>query len=125
MYYPIDVKEIVSKVAKKQYRTDIPQTPFMFDDSFNVKEIENIYGERLVRVDGNIPVDLPIENGQRFLFISYDQSRLSHGIHKYPAKFFPELPRWLVQKYSKVGDLVLDPFMGSAATNIDRMFAQR
>jgi DNA modification methylase len=125
MYYPIDVKEIVSKVAKKQSRRDTPKTPFMFDDSFNVKEIENIYGERLVRVDGNIPVDLPIESGQRFLFISYDQSRLSHGIHKYPAKFFPELPRWLVQKYSKVGDLVLDPFMGSATTNIECLLNAR
>lgn len=66
-----------------------------------------------------------MENGQRFLFISYDQSRYSHGIHKYPAKFFPELPRWLVQKYSKVGDVVLDPFMGSATTNIECLLNER
>jgi len=37
----------------------------------NVKEQINEYGEKVIRVDGDIPVDLPtIENKQRFLFIS-------------------------------------------------------
>lgn len=119
MYYPIDIQKIQVKVAKKRNRRHIARSFSIFDDYSNVKEIENKFGERLVRVDGDIPTDLPIQNGQRFLFISYDQSRFSHGIHKYPAKFFPELPRWLVQKYSTTDDLILDPFMGSATTNIE------
>jgi DNA modification methylase len=119
LYYPIDIQEIQVKVSKKRTRKYIPKNFSIFDDNSNVKEVENKFGEKLVRIDGTIPTDLPVENGQRFLFISYDQSRLSHGIHKYPAKFFPELPRWLVQKYSKAGDLILDPFMGSATTNIE------
>lgn len=119
-YYPIDIQEIQVKVAKKHSRRHSTiQTLSIFDNSSNVKEIANKYGEKLVRVDGTIPIDLPIENGQRFLFISYDQSRFTHGIHKYPAKFFPELPRWLIQKYSHPGDFVLDPFMGSATTNVE------
>ncbi len=125
MYYPIDIQEIQVKVAKKLSCKYVPQNTSVFDDNSNVKEIENNFGERLVRVDGTIPTDLPIENGQRFLFISYDQSRFSHGIHKYPAKFFPELPRWLIQKYSKSGDLILDPFMGSATTNIECLLNDR
>ncbi len=124
-YYPIDIQEIQVKVAKKRNRKYVPQSLSIFDDNSNVKEIENGFGEKLVRVDGTIPIDLPVENGQRFLFVSYDQSRFSHGIHKYPAKFFPELPRWLIQKYSKAGDIILDPFMGSATTNIECLLHDR
>ncbi|MCS7028504.1 MAG: site-specific DNA-methyltransferase, partial [Bacteroidia bacterium] len=125
MYYPIDIQEIQVKVAKKLIRKYVPQILSIFDENSNVKEIQNKFGEKLVRVDGTIPIDLPVENGQRFLFISYEQTRFSHGIHKYPAKFFPELPRWLIQKYSKSGDWVLDPFMGSATTNIECLLNSR
>ena len=67
----------------------------------NITQIVNDFGESIVQVDGDIPVDLPTKNGDRFLFISYDQSFLTHGLHKYPAKFFPELPRWLIKRYSQ------------------------
>ena len=91
----------------------------------NVKEQINEYGEKVVRVDGDIPLDLPIENEQRFLFISYDQTTLTHGLHKYPAKFFPELPRWLIKRYSNEGDIVLDPFSGSGTTNLEALLNSR
>lgn len=72
-----------------------------------------------IRIEGSIPIDLPIADGRQFLFISKDQRALTHGIHKYPAKFFPELPRWIIQRYSNVGDVVLDPFMGSGTANLE------
>ena len=75
--------------------------------------------EKTIRIEGDIPVRLPIQNGSRFLFISYDQTTLTHGIHKYPAKFFPELPRWIIQRYSQPGNMILDPFMGSGTTNLE------
>jgi len=124
-YYPINIQEIQVKVGKKRPRKYLAQQTSIFDSNSNVKEVENKFGEKLVRIDGSIPADLPVCNGQRFLFISYDQSRLSHGIHKYPAKFFPELPRWLIQKYSKSQDWILDPFMGSATTNIECLLHNR
>ena len=68
---------------------------------------------------GNISRDLTVKNGDRFLFISKDHRAYTHGIHKYPAKFFPELPRWLIERYSDYGDLILDPFMGSGTTNLE------
>jgi len=71
------------------------------------------------KVEGEIPVSLRIKKGDRFLFISRDQRALTHGIHKYPAKFFPELPRWLIKRYSREGDSILDPFMGSGTTNLE------
>ena len=78
-----------------------------------------------MRVDGDIPVNLPVNDGDRFLFISYDQSILTHGLHKYPAKFFPELPRWLIQRYSKKKDRILDPFSGSGTTNVEALRLER
>lgn len=92
---------------------------------FNISYVTNDFDETLTRVDGEIPTDLPITNGDRFLFISYDQTRYTHGIHKYPAKFFPELPRWLIKLYSNKNDTILDPFGGSATTSIEALLNNR
>lgn len=91
----------------------------------NVTQIVNDFGESIVQVDGDIPVDLPTKDGDRFLFISYDQSVLTHGLHKYPAKFFPELPRWLIRRYSQENDWILDPFAGSGTTNVEALLLKR
>ena len=77
------------------------------------------------KIVGDIPPNLPVQNGDSFLFISKDQRLWTHGIHKYPAKFFPELPRWIIQRYSEVGETVLDPFMGSGTTNLEAMLLNR
>lgn len=118
-YYPISVDEILDKISKKNGRKN---TPEKLD---NIKKITNDYGEKIVRVDGEIPPDLPVKNNDRFLFISYDQSILTHGLHKYPAKFFPELPRWIIKKYSNEGDIVLDPFSGSGTANVEALLSKR
>lgn len=91
----------------------------------NITKIVNDFGESIVRVDGDIPVDLPAKDGDRFLFISHDQSFLTHGLHKYPAKFFPELPRWLIKRYSQENDHILDPFAGSGTTNVEALLSKR
>ena len=79
--------------------------------------MENL--DKKIRIEGTIPLDLPVQNNQRFLFISKDQRLYTHSLHKYPAKFFPELPRWIIERYTNKGDLVLDPFMGSGTTNLE------
>ncbi|MFQ6041421.1 MAG: DNA methyltransferase, partial [Candidatus Poribacteria bacterium] len=129
-YYPISLDRIKEKVAKKggrKYTTSEPTQYLLFEDAgfSNVKEQINEFGEKIVRVDGEIPVDLPVLDEQRFLFISYDQTVLTHGLHKYPAKFFPELPRWLIKRYSEEYDIVLDPFAGSGTTNVEALLNKR
>lgn len=44
-----------------------------------------------------------------------------HGYHRYPAKFIPQLVSRLVERYSAPGELVGDPFLGSATTGIEAL----
>lgn len=74
---------------------------------------------------GDLPLDQEIERQQRLLIISNDQSWLTHGFHRYPAKFFPELPRWAIKKYSAEGEKVLDPMAGSGTVNVESLMAGR
>lgn len=127
-YYNISLEQIRKNVEKRKKKYIDDDSIFFDKNEYligNLKEVKNNFGETLTRVDGNIPINLSIETGQRFLFISYDQTRGSHGLHRYPAKFFPELPRWLIQKYTKPGDIVLDPFMGSGTSNIEALLLGR
>lgn len=43
----------------------------------------------------------------------------SHGYHKYPAKFIPQIVQRLLQSYSSKGDTVLDPFGGCGTTLVE------
>ena len=44
-----------------------------------------------------------------------------HGYHRYPAKFIPQLVSRLIERYSAPGELVGDPFLGSATTGIEAL----
>jgi len=48
-----------------------------------------------------------------------DTSYLTHGLHIYPAKFPPQLPRNILKEFAKPGDIVLDPFVGSGTTLVE------
>ncbi|UCE91393.1 MAG: site-specific DNA-methyltransferase [Methanobacteriota archaeon] len=52
-------------------------------------------------------------------YIGKQVSYATHGIHRYPAKFIPQIPRFCLESYSKAGDDVLDPFMGSGTTLLE------
>lgn len=81
--------------------------------------------KKYIKITGNIPKNLEVNDGQNFIFISHEQTYITHGFHKYPAKFFPELPKWLIEKYSKKGDIILDPFSGSGTTNVEALLLER
>jgi len=74
---------------------------------------------------GDISPDTTIPDLSRILIISKDQSFLTHGIHKFPAKFFPELPRYLIGRYSSKGDSVLDPMCGSGTVVLESLLNER
>ena len=45
----------------------------------------------------------------------------THGFHKYPAKFIPQIPSWAIKRYlgDDKGKLVIDPFSGSGTTLVE------
>lgn len=54
-----------------------------------------------------------------FDFANRDTGYLTHSIHPYPAKFPPQLPKLILEKYSKPNYIVLDPFCGSGTTLVE------
>ena len=46
-------------------------------------------------------------------------SAYTHSYHRYPAKFIPQIVDRLVTKYTKCGDMVLDPFGGCGTTLVE------
>lgn len=44
---------------------------------------------------------------------------LSHKAHSFPAKFPPQLPRKFILELTNIGDVVLDPMMGSGTTLLE------
>lgn len=55
-----------------------------------------------------------------FANIKRTQTRyVSHGYHKYPAKFIPQIVQKLLPKYSLLRDIVLDPFGGCGTTIVE------
>jgi hypothetical protein len=53
-----------------------------------------------------------------------ESTYLSHGLHRYKGKFYPQLCRSLINIASvRPGDLVLDPFMGSGTTLVESAIA--
>ncbi len=49
----------------------------------------------------------------------------SHNFHAFPAKFPPQLPRKFIEGLTNLGDVVLDPMMGSGTTVVEALLAKR
>ena len=54
-----------------------------------------------------------------------DTTYITHGYHRYPAKFIPQLARRLIEDYSEAGDTVLDPFCGCGTTLVESIVSRR
>ena len=64
--------------------------------------------------------DLPIRlEDVDWSFSDSTAGSLTHGLHPWPAKFIPEVPRAAIGLFSEPGDLVLDPFCGSGTTAVE------
>lgn len=69
--------------------------------------------------------ELPVSPayGANFSFARLSREKVTysnHGLHKYPAKFIPQLPRWALEYDSDTPtDVVLDPFCGSGTTLVE------
>src|SRR4030042_956527 len=56
---------------------------------------------------------------------TYNTTYLTHNYYSYPAKFIPQVASRLIKENSKVGDIVIDPFMGSGTTIVEALINNR
>lgn len=50
---------------------------------------------------------------------------LTHGYHRYPAKFIPNIVQKLINDYTKPGNLIVDPFGGCGTTLVEAKISGR
>lgn len=48
-----------------------------------------------------------------------------HRLHWYPATFIPQIPSYLIELFSKVNDIVFDPFCGVGTTVVESLRLRR
>ncbi len=77
------------------------QTPFFHRDRANAADV------------------LAHLRAQDWAFTNDDTGYLTHDLHPYPAKFIPQIPSHLIAALSDPGDVVFDPFGGSATTAVE------
>ncbi|GIV07202.1 MAG: DNA methyltransferase C1 [Fimbriimonadales bacterium] len=64
----------------------------------------------------------------RWAFWDFTQRQtgyVTHSYHRYPAKFIPQLAARLIETYSRPGECVIDPFMGSGTTLVEAKLLRR
>ncbi|MDE2638574.1 MAG: DNA methyltransferase [Chloroflexota bacterium] len=70
--------------------------------------------------------DIPISHDWAFSEAKRaDTTYITHGYHRYPAKFIPQLARRLIEEYSVEGNTVLDPFCGCGTTLVESVVSRR
>ncbi|HEV7864171.1 MAG TPA: hypothetical protein VGR20_15780, partial [Acidimicrobiia bacterium] len=80
---------------------------------------EGIDTVRFDEVDAFPPLS-QIEHGQLFaLSLSRTTTAFTHGLHRFAAKYVPQVPAWALDTFGSRGSVVLDPFMGSGTTLVE------
>lgn len=70
--------------------------------------------------------ELPLEREWSFAEAGRaDTAYITHGYHRYPAKFIPQLASKLISLYTREGDIVCDPFMGSGTALVESIVLKR
>ncbi|HEV8627460.1 MAG TPA: modification methylase [Acidimicrobiia bacterium] len=74
---------------------------------------------RFVEVD-EFPPLADIAHGQLFaLSLSGTTTAFTHGLHRFAAKFIPQVPAWALDTFGSRTSVVVDPFMGSGTTLVE------
>jgi len=98
--------------------------PSLFERSLaeeSSPEVRNdVYG--LFRVVPRFPSFNKICTGDLFsLSLSNNTSTLTHGLHRFAAKYIPQIPAWVLEEFVKEDAVVLDPFCGSGTSLVESL----
>lgn len=68
----------------------------------------------------NFPRFDDIGHGELFaLSLSTNTTPLTHGLHRFAAKYIPQIPAWALDNFAGRASVTLDPFMGSGTTLVE------
>ena len=74
--------------------------------------------QQIKTVNETIPIN--IENNTILNINTKSVNEFTHGFHKYPGKYIPQIPNWAIKKYLKTKKkTILDPFCGSGTTLVE------
>lgn len=80
----------------------------------------------LFREVPSFPPLADIANGELFsLSLSNKAPALTHSLHRFPAKYIPRIPAWVIDECAGENDVVLDPFCGSGTTLVEALLRSR
>ena len=76
----------------------------------------------LFREVASFPPFEEIVNGELFsLSLRNRSANLTHGLHRFAAKYIPRIPGWVLDEFATANDVVLDPFCGSGTTLVEAL----
>ena len=76
--------------------------------------------------DGVLHVDnASFRELRRYLTTTSQTSGTTHAFYRYPARFHPQVAREIIRRFSRLGDVVMDPFMGGGTTVIEALLLGR
>ncbi len=79
-------------------------------------------GAELFRVVPRFPPFDQIANGDLYaLSLTNKTATLTHGLHRFAAKYIPQIPAWVMEEFAGPGATVLDPFCGSGTTLVEAL----
>jgi DNA modification methylase len=80
------------------------------------------HSSQLFREVAQFPSFNKIENGDLFsLSLANKSSALTHGFHRFPAKYVSRVPAWALDQFADKSSVVLDPFCGSGTTLVETL----
>jgi hypothetical protein len=69
---------------------------------------------------GSLPAFDAIGDGELFaISLSNNTATFTHGLHRFPAKYIPQIPAWALDSFGTRDTVCLDPFMGSGTMLVE------
>lgn len=96
----------------------IPDVPLSFDDFLcDIESFDDFHKETAILEFPDPEFDIPVYVNEFWT----SRQRAAHSLHEisYRACFKPQLPRFFIERLTRPGDAVYDPFLGRGTTAIE------